>query len=238
MNTFFQFKQFVIHQDQCSMKVSEIACIQGAWTEVPSETKTVLDIGCGTGLLSLMLAQRYPQIELTALEIDQEAYLQAIENFKQSIFHNRIHAIHTDIKTFTSTTSFDFIITNPPFFENQLEATHEKKNIAWHSHHLKLNELVEAINRHLKPTGQFSILFPYDRKNELDVACRKLKFYPSHYLFIRHSENHALKYFIGIYSRQHTATKTETLSIKSNQTYSEMMKELMQDYYLNISTAQ
>lgn len=234
MNTYFQFKQFIIHQDQCSMKVSEIACIQGAWTEVPLTAKKVLDMGCGTGLLSLMLAQRYPQIQIDAIEIDQEAFLQATENFKESIYHNSIHAIQTDIRTFKSSYKFDFIITNPPFFENQLEATQHKKNIAWHSQQLKLNELLAAINLHLIQDGQFSILFPYDRKNELEINARKLKFYPSKYLFIRHSEKHPIKYLVGIFSRQHTATKTEILHIKSNQTYSLHMKELMHDYYLNM----
>src|SRR5262245_25570320 len=119
-NTFFQFKQFRIEQDKCAMKVSTDACIQGAWTPIEENVRNVLDIGTGTGLLSLMLAQRKPGIRIEAIEIEEQAYKQAAENVAYSPWAEQIHVIPGDVRNDSLNRKFDLIVCNPPFFQNSL----------------------------------------------------------------------------------------------------------------------
>ena len=126
-NSYFQFKQFIIHQDRCAMKVTTDACLFGAWVaeEDKSEkiiTKNVLDIGTGTGLLSLMYAQKNSLANIDAIEIDEDAYIQAKENVAASPFAERINIIHDDIKRFTFSKKYDCIISNPPFYEKEIRS--------------------------------------------------------------------------------------------------------------------
>ncbi len=227
----FEFKQFTILQDRCAQKVSEVACIQGAWTNIPDTCKRVLDIGSGTGLLSLMLAQRFDVI-IDAIEVDEETYTQGKENIASSPFKGKINCLLGNVKTFDFKSTYDFIISNPPFFEKQLQTEQNKANIAKHSSQLTLNDLLFVIHNLLHTDGQFSILFPYERKNELEVNCLKYNFYPMNYLILKHSAAHAPKVFIGIFSQQQQVIKEEELIIKSNGEYSERMNELVKDYYL------
>ncbi len=159
-NTYFQFKQFTIHQDQCAMKVSTDACIQGAWTPIPPNTKHVLDIGAGTGLLSLMLAQRNPEILIDAIELDPAAARQASENSNNSQYNTRINIINHDVTTYPFTTPYDLIICNPPFFNNSLLGNTNQRNLARHTLALSFDQLFEVIKNILAPTGYASILLP------------------------------------------------------------------------------
>jgi tRNA1Val (adenine37-N6)-methyltransferase len=121
-NTYFQFKQFTIHQDQCAMKVCTDACILGAWfaAKIP-EYCTVLDIGSGTGLLMMMLAQR-TRSEIYGIEIDLSSYKQLKENISQNKWKERLKVFPGDARTYSFASKYDFIIVNPPFFENDLES--------------------------------------------------------------------------------------------------------------------
>src|SRR5437763_1278410 len=112
--SYFQFKQFTIHQDHCAMKVSTSACIQGAWTPIPDNAGSALDVGTGTGLLSLMLAQRAPQLSIDSIEIDAIAAAQANENVHQSPFADHIHLMQCDAKEYNPEKKYDLIICNPP----------------------------------------------------------------------------------------------------------------------------
>lgn len=208
-----------------------MACIQGAWTQIPARFKKVLDIGSGTGLLSLMLAQRF-QVEIDAIEIEEPCYQQGNENIQASPFHDRIRTIHGDVKNIHSETVYDFIITNPPFFERQLMSDKEHSNTAKHSTKLSLNELIAIINELLVHDGQFSILFPYERKTELENCCATHAFYPLQTLLIKHSSLHQPKVFISVYSREKIIPTEQEFIIKENGTYTIEMKELMVDYYL------
>ncbi len=234
MNTYFQFKQFIINQDKCAQKVSEIACIQGAWTSIPHNAIRVLDIGSGTGLLSLMMAQRYPSIDLDAIEIDLSTFEQLNENINNSNFKNRIQCIHEDIRNYNPTSLYDFIIVNPPFFENQLTSPHQHKNQAWHSSSLSLDDLLKSLNRLLSPEGAFSILLPYSRTSSFEALALQFDFLAYHSLLIRHSETHPLKFMVGLYSKNKSEQSTKQLSVKQNQAYSQEMKSLMKPFYLKL----
>src|SRR2546421_11557996 len=120
-NSFFQFKQFRIDQDRCAMKVTTDACILSAWAPIPP-AGNFLDIGTGTGLLALMMAQRSAGI-IDAIELHEESFLRAKENVEASRWRDRIHIIHSDAKLFRPNKKYDFIICNPPFFQNQLKTS-------------------------------------------------------------------------------------------------------------------
>ena len=231
MNTYFRFKQFQINQSQCSMKVTETACIQGAWTPIPENAQLILDIGSGTGLLSLMMAQR-SQAQIEAIEIDAAACSQAMENCLASPFANRIQLHNTDFLEYSSPQKFDVIICNPPFFEGQLASPDEIKNIAWHSSKLNLQSLIKKAASLISEHGSLSILLPYARKNEIEIIANSCRLYPKHYLFLRHSVQHDIRFLVGIFTKHIAGIITETLSIREGNNYTSTMQELIADFYL------
>jgi len=159
-NSWFQFKEFRVEQDRCAMKVSTDACIQGAWTPVSSSVNNVLDIGCGTGLLSLMLAQRNPGIRIDAIELDEAAAQQATENVMASPWADRIQVIQADARTFAGNKKYDLIICNPPFFNNSLLGPEQQRNHARHTLSLSYSELFDCIAANLQPSGKAVVLLP------------------------------------------------------------------------------
>lgn len=233
----FQCKEFTIHQDLCAMKVTEIACIQGAWTPIPDEVNTILDIGSGTGLLSLMLAQRFPSKEIVALELDEASYQQGKKNISSSKFSRQIHTLLGDVRQFQSAQTFDFIICNPPFFENQLKSPDVIKNLAWHSEELSMQSLVHHIHRLLQPSGRASLLYPYQRLNELKACCKEQGFLVERILFIKHSVKHEIGFFIALLTKAisiQEAMQEEYLVVKENQVYTEKAQLLLRNFYLKL----
>lgn len=162
-NDWFRFKQFAIHQDRCAMKVSTDACIQGAlaaaYCAATGKTRA-LDIGAGTGLLSLMLAQQNSALTTDALELDEAAFEQAAENCQASPWPGRIRLHHTALQDFNPPLLYDFIICNPPFFHNHLQAAQQQRNQARHSITLTKAALAAALQRLLDTPGSACILYP------------------------------------------------------------------------------
>lgn len=228
----FQFKKFTIHQDQCAMKVTEIACLQGAWTPIPTSAKTVLDIGSGTGLLSLMLAQRFPNLELDAIEIDEQSFIQGKENIEASPFSSQINCINGDVTQYPFSKKYDFIIINPPFFENQLKSPDVIKNKAWHSTELTLDKLIEVIKNNLSEGGMCSIIYPVERVAEFLMYLVKYDLFSGLKLYIFPNENKTAKYFISMFSNQELETIIDEILIKEKGVYSERANTLFKDFYL------
>lgn len=154
----FKFKQFEIHQDRCAMKVGTDGVLLGAWAE---GGQRILDIGCGTGLIALMMAQRFEDSEITGIEIDREACLQAKENITASPFISQIKIFHSALQNFQSN-CFDCIVSNPPFFENSLSSPDPKRDIARHSTSLPFSALFEGVDRLLTDKGVFSAVIPVE----------------------------------------------------------------------------
>jgi tRNA1Val (adenine37-N6)-methyltransferase len=179
----FKFKKFSINQENCAMKICTDACIFGGYVDI-SESKSILDIGTGTGLLALMLAQRSDSNSdnfskkptITAVEIEKEAFLAAKENFERSSYKDRLKIQHTSIQDFSATyfSTFDHIISNPPFFLHQSKTKDNSKNLALHSEALSFDELVESIDKLLSENGKCDILLP---AFEMDIFSRKAEKY-------------------------------------------------------------
>lgn len=156
----FSFKEFSIQQNACGMKVSQDACLFGAWASFTPSAR-LLDIGAGTGLLSLMLAQRYPKTRIDAVEFDEAAYEQARLNIKNSPWARRISPFRGKVQEFTAPYAYDGIICNPPFFPDHLQAREAGRNLARHTQSLSYQELCQAIFRLLSEEGKACLMLPY-----------------------------------------------------------------------------
>ncbi|MDQ2752894.1 MAG: methyltransferase, partial [Bacteroidota bacterium] len=166
-NTYFQFKQFIVHQEKSAMKVCTDSCLFGAWAanhlcNTNKNVNRILDVGAGTGLLSLMLAQQCDAI-IDAVETDGSSANEANENFLQSSWQERLHCYEKRIQDFYAKETYDFIICNPPFYEKDLLGKNKPNNVAHHNAGLILRELITAVKRLLNEEGSFAILLPYHR---------------------------------------------------------------------------
>lgn len=164
-NNFFRFRQFVIHQEMCAMKVGTDGVLLGAWARGGSR---VLDIGTGTGVIAIMMAQRFPQAMVDAVEIDQKACLQAESNVLDSPFAGRVNVICQTVQHFASCEEnvglYDAIVANPPFFENALKAPLEDRAKARHNNTLPFDQLFRSVVALMKKDGEFSAIIPFDYK--------------------------------------------------------------------------
>lgn len=156
----FQFKQFFVEDSKCSMKVGTDAVILGAWAET-SDEKSMLDIGTGSGVIALMMAQKC-NANIDAIDFDLKSIEQAASNFKNSSWSKRLHAIHSSLQDYVKNKSkkYNLIISNPPFFENSLKSPIRDKNISKHTDWLKFNELALGIKLLLHPKGSACIILP------------------------------------------------------------------------------
>ena len=216
------------------MKVSTDACILGAWfaAKVPGYG-TILDIGSGTGLLMMMLAQQ-SKSEIHGIELDLTSYKQLKENISQNKWKERLKVFPGDARTYSFPVKYDFIISNPPFFENDVLPGSDQEQVARHSKMLTLDELVKVIDRHLEPYGTFGILLPYHRWEYFDKLAGWHNFYLTEKLFIKQSPKH--NYFRAIlhYSRnkENFIPSYDLVIQKHDGAYTEDFAELMKDYYL------
>jgi tRNA1Val (adenine37-N6)-methyltransferase len=160
-NNYFKFKQFTIHQEKCAMKVGTDGVLLGAWANCENANQ-VLDIGTGTGLIALMIAQR-SQASIDAIEIDENACLQAHENFQKSPWSSRITLVHQSFQDYAEETNkkYDLIVSNPPYFQNSLYAPNEQRTKARHNRELELSDILEGASKLLTNDGTLSIILPY-----------------------------------------------------------------------------
>ena len=169
-NDYFQFRQFVVHQQRCAMKVGTDGTLLGAWAAAPSGQCRILDIGTGTGLIALMMAQRYPEAEVTGIDIDEDAVAQADENVRLSPFSERIRICHLDILNFADTIGFDAIVSNPPYFVDSLACPDDQRTIARHAVSLTYEQLMHQAYHLLKDEGRFSVVVPSDCRAKIEAA--------------------------------------------------------------------
>jgi len=236
-NHYFQFKEFTVQQERTAMKVCTDACLFGAYTAglIAGGKLTAtncLDIGTGTGLLSLMLAQK-TDATIDAVEIDNAAYYQAKENFAHAPWTERLTVYHSNILQFDAAKKYDCIISNPPFFEKDLKSDDDKKNTAKHGTALTLQQLLQVVSKNLQEDGFFTILLPYHRINFCIEEAEKEGLYLSKKVLVKQTPLHAWFRGILFFSRQQGLSTKEEISIRDNMgDYTNKFMDLLEDYYL------
>lgn len=167
-NNFFRFKQFTIYQDRCAMKVGTDGVLLGAWTDV-SMCNSVLDVGTGTGLLSLMIAQRSNDVIIDAIDIDRGCVLQAQDNVRKSPFYNRISVKELSFQevVYQKNKRYDLIVSNPPYFQNSLKSPNVSRNYARHTDMLSFYDIISESTSLLTENGMVSLILPYEFKENV-----------------------------------------------------------------------
>lgn len=234
-NNYFQFKQFRIDQENAAMKVCTDSCIFGAMIK-PQMFKNILDIGTGTGLLALMVAQRSDGL-IDAVEIDADAAEQAKQNINNSPWKDRIKVSTQAIQDFSSSAKkkYDLIISNPPFYKDNLKSENEKINIAHHGTALSMQELLEAVTKLLLPDGLFMVLLPSFEAELLREEAIEYNLFTSSIIKIKDTGNAKVLREVTVFSYGLTIPSMAEFVIKKEDgTYTEDFVGLLKEYYLNL----
>ena len=176
----FQFKQFSINQDQCAMKVGTDGVLLGAWCPIDNNPNTILDIGTGTGIIAMMLAQRTDAEQVDALEIDENAFEQATDNFENSPFADRLYCYHAGLDEFIEEPEgeYDLIVSNPPFFTEDFKSTDEARNLARFVDAMPFEQLIEAADLLLSENGVFAVIIPFKDEEKFMRLAASFELYP------------------------------------------------------------
>lgn len=219
------------------MKVCTDACIFGAYVAEQINKQllpagNILDIGTGTGLLSLMIAQK-TNGTIDAVELDKAACKQANQNFGESPWHKQVSLYHIDALVFDPGKNYDCIICNPPFFEGDLKSGSKEKNAAKHDTTLTLDQLLLVTGRHLSPKGFFAVLLPFHRVDYFIELAFAANYFLNDQLLIKHTKTHPFFRGILFFSHHQTTVTRNELVIKNDAgSYTEEFTRLMEDYYL------
>lgn len=232
----FNFKQFTVVQRESTMKVNTDAVLLGAWAPRVFGSGRILDIGTGTGVIALMLAQQNPEASVIGVEIDEKSGNEAKYNAKSSVFSDRVRIVIDSIQHYVTVSEeqFDLIVTNPPFFSGGTHSTNENKLHVRHSVKLPHNDLIRAVNHLLKKDGVFSLILPYIeglRFVEL-AAIAGLNLIKRTEVYSK--EGKSPERLLMSFSRLYGQLEVDSLSIRDrNNVYTREYKQLTQDFYLN-----
>ena len=229
----FQFKQFTIQQDLCAMKVGTDGVLLAAWTT--PKVGNILDIGSGTGLIAILLAQRTESALITAIDINQNAYLQTLQNVTNCRWKDRIQVFHSSVQDFKSRNKYDLIISNPPYFIDSTKAPQHERNTARHTDELPFIDLIETVKKHLKRDGLFAIILPTNEAKLFSDEAEKKELYLNRKCLVKPNPNKSSKRVLMEFSFNPTHIIEEKLTIETEKRH-QYTKEyiiLTQDYYLN-----
>jgi tRNA1Val (adenine37-N6)-methyltransferase len=232
-NNYFSFKQFTINQDRCAFKVGTDGVLLGAYADV-SSASCILDIGTGTGLIALILAQRCKAF-ITAIEPDQESFIQACHNFEECSWKNRIKAENISLQNFFSEEhKFDLIITNPPYFSGSLKNPDPGKASARHNFLLSNDDLLAGVKRLITDEGKFQIILPYAEASVFIASAQAYGFYCNDILKIKPLPTSDIKRMILTFTGQRKKATEKFLTIEHGirHEFTEEYINLTRDFYL------
>lgn len=231
-NNYFSFRQFTVRQERCAMKVGTDGTLLGAWAAIPTSAPhpTVLDVGTGTGLIALMMAQRFPMADIKAIDIDEEAIAQAKENVNESPFASRISVSNIAVQDL-SDGRFDAIVCNPPFFTEALTCPDKRRTTARHTLFLTYGELMTAAGRLLSDIGEMSVVIPTDFMNDMNSAAAIAGLHPRRVCYVKTTARKPAKRVLLAYSRQHPNNEIDTTTIIIGD---EEYNRLTVDFYLTL----
>lgn len=233
----FKFKEFTINQDKTAMKVGTDGVLLGAWVQLKSEYFSVLDIGTGTGLIALMLAQKSNAEVIDAIELNDDAYEQSVENFEQSDWGDRLFCYHASLQEFADEIDdeYDLIISNPPFYTSTYKELSEERAMARHTESLTYVELLEASSKLLSEIGSCAFIIPFsEEENFLKIALEN-KLVPNRITRVKGTENSSVKRSLLQLSFQKTEVVINELVVEiERHKYTQEYIDLVKDYYLKM----
>jgi len=234
-NDYFQFKQFTVYHDRCAMKVGTDGVLLGAWADV-SGASSILDVGSGSGLIALMMAQRTESAKIFAVEIDRQASDQSKENYARSPWNDRLIPVNDSFQHFAQTTSqrFDLIISNPPFFSNSLKAAGQERTDARHDDSLPHPALLHHSSVLLNEHGKLAVIIPFDICSSFISAAAAENLFCIRKTLVSSKPGQAfIRALLEFSKKPHPVEKTNFVIYTGANDYSAEYKNLTKDFYLN-----
>ena len=233
-NPYFAFKQFTVRHDRCAMKVGTDGVLLGAWTDL-SHSRRILDIGTGTGLIALMLAQRCMDARITAIDLDSAAVEQAQENIQASPWKDRIEALQQDICTYHPNGTFDTIVSNPPYFIDSLKCPDGQRSTARHTDTLDADRLIGKVSELLTSDGRFSIILPAEQTEDLIRVAGEKGLHPSRQTWVITRPGLSPKRILMEFRKTPITLQPDELVIElERHVYSEEYIALTKEFYLKM----
>ena len=233
----FKFKQFTVKQDRCAMKIGTDGVLLGAWTSVKHNPFSVLDIGSGTGILSLMIAQRSHAEQIEAIEIDDDAYEQCSENFENSPWNDRLFCYHASLLEFVEEVedAFDLIICNPPFYSEDYKTENKSRDLARFNDAMPFKHIIYAVAHLLAEDGLFSIVIPRKEEDDFVALANTVGLYPQRILHVRGNPDTEVKRSLIEFSYTENEVETSELIIETERhNYTKDYINLTKDFYLKM----
>jgi tRNA1Val (adenine37-N6)-methyltransferase len=234
----FTFKQFSVQQDKTAMKVGTDGVLLGAWTPIDHNPNSILDIGTGTGLIALMLAQRSSAEQIDALEIDESAYEQATDNFENSNWSDHLFCYHAGLDEFIEEPEdeYDLIICNPPFYTEDYKTENEQRDLARFSDAMPFEELIEAADLLLSEIGIFSVIIPYKEEEKFVALANEFELYPIKITRVKGTPTSETKRSLLAFSRnkQDDFSIDELVIETTRHNYTKEYINLTKDFYLKM----
>lgn len=232
----FTFKQFSINQDRCAMKVGTDGVLLGAWAPVSHNPFSVLDIGAGTGIIALMIAQRSGAEQIDALEIDEDAYEQAVENFENSPWGDRLFCFHAGLDEFIEEPEdeYDLIVSNPPFYAEDYKTDNEQRDLARFQDAMPFEEIVEAADLLLSENGILAIIIPFKEEGKFIALAKEAELFPVKITRVKGTPASEIKRSLLAFSRnENIKAEIDELIIEiGRHVYTPEYIELTKDFYL------
>ncbi|WP_343623240.1 tRNA1(Val) (adenine(37)-N6)-methyltransferase [Flavobacterium lindanitolerans] len=234
----FQFKQFSVEQDRCAMKIGTDGVLLGAWAPIEHNPFNVLDIGTGTGIISLMIAQRSHAEQIDAFEIDEDAYEQAVENFENSPWSDRLFCFHAALDEFMEEPEdeYDLIVSNPPFYTEDYSSGNDQRDLARFADALPFEDLAEAAGFLLSKNGIFAVILPYKEEEKFIALVRDFDLFPVKITRVKGTPTSEIKRSLLAFSRHYSENfPTDELVIEiSRHNYTPEYIHLTKNFYLKM----
>lgn len=237
----FKFKEFTVHQDKAAMKIGTDAVLLGAWSDINFYPDSILDVGSGTGVIALMLAQRTDAMTIDAIEIDEAAYEQSVENFERSDWGDRLFCYHASFQEFADEMqedeeTYDVIISNPPFYNAEFLSEDASRNKARFTNTtLSFEELIKGVSVLLSETGEFNVIIPFEEEKSFVDLAKEHKLLVNRICRVRGNVNSELKRSLLAFSFEDKELVEEELVIeKERHQYTDAYINLTKDFYLKM----
>ena len=234
----FKFKQFTVQQDKSAMKIGTDSVLLGAWCPIDNNPISILDIGSGTGILSLMLAQRTFADQIDALEIDENAYEESVENFENSPWSDRLFCFHAGLDEFVDEPEdeYDIIISNPPFYSEDFKTDNSQRDLARFQDALPFEDLIEAADLLLSENGIFAVIIPYKEEERFIDLCAEVELFPIKVTRVKGSHKTPIVRSLLAFKRFELSVLTaDELVIEINRhEYTDDYINLTKDFYLKM----